>query len=101
MGVAYSALQMNTEAAERFSAAIEIDPDRPMYHLNLGNVRGSLGSPDAAIACYRQAKELDGTSLQILKNLAFTLIENKYLKEGVEELREILKITPGDEEVGE
>ena len=101
IGVAYSELQMNEESREEFTKSIEIDPDRPMSHLNLGNSLEALGDSKGAINSYKQAKELDGTSAIILRNLAFTLIENGELVEGIEELRAILKLSPNDLEISE
>lgn len=45
-------------AAERFSQAVEMDPEYVEAWNNLGNVHGDLEEPQAAIAAYRRAIEL-------------------------------------------
>ena len=43
LGVAYSKIDKPLEAASTFKRAIQIDPDRAVFHMNLGSVLESLG----------------------------------------------------------
>ena len=69
---------------------------RPSFHIILSFYH-FIG--EEAVVEYRAAIELDPTNVNIIRNLAFTLIEHKRLEEGVEELRNVLKVHPDDEEM--
>lgn len=63
------------DAAFDFQVAIDLDPNLPMAHNNLGWVRQQLGDISGALLCYRKALELNGSFRLAQINLALLLSE--------------------------
>lgn len=72
------------EAARNYLQAIELMPDLPLAHNNLGWIRQMQGDSDAAIASYRRALQLD-PNLQIARrNLAPLLVQLERVDESLD-----------------
>ncbi|HAS83518.1 MAG TPA: hypothetical protein DCS43_12830, partial [Verrucomicrobia bacterium] len=61
VGTALSRKGRNDEAAPHFEKAIQIKPDRPKLHFNLGHVRFMQQRWPEAIACFKKSIELNPT----------------------------------------
>ena len=60
-------------AARHFSKVIEIEPEFGDAHFNLGVVRTDQGSIENAIACFRQALELNPNNKEARQRLELLL----------------------------
>jgi serine/threonine-protein kinase len=58
LGLAYVLLQRYPSAEERFRQAVELDPNNPLYALNLADVVLLRRQPERAAALYRRVLEL-------------------------------------------
>ena len=85
------------EAAERaFREALEIDPLLAAAQINLGVSLKRQGDAPGAEVSYRAALDIDPLNTDARYNLATLLIETGWREEGLEQLREILRIDPSD-----
>jgi Flp pilus assembly protein TadD len=58
LGVLLNQMQDNLAAIDLISRAIQIVPDQPIFHNNLGNAYRDSGRYEQAIACYRKALQI-------------------------------------------
>ena len=58
LGVLSNQKQDNTAAIDLISRAIQILPNQPIYHTNLGNAYRDSGDCEQAIACYQKALQI-------------------------------------------
>ncbi|MGD9198652.1 MAG: tetratricopeptide repeat protein [Desulfobacterales bacterium] len=58
LGVISNQKQENKAAIDLITLAIQIFPDQPIYHNNLGNAYRDSGRCDEAIACYQRALQI-------------------------------------------
>lgn len=77
-------------------AAVERDPDNPIYHGNLGNVFKDAGRPTDAIAAYRRALELRPGFAEIHNNLGYVLQASGMTEEGMGHYRKAITLRPAD-----
>ena len=82
------------EALLAFRKAIEAQPRRASLHCNLGNLWQKLDDQDQAIACYRQALEVDATCIPARQNLGHLLFNHGLTTEAVEQFEALLKADP-------
>ena len=68
------------EAAICYRRAVQLKPDYPEAHNNLGAALNDLGKPDEAVACYRRALELKPDYAETHTNLGIALEELGDLK---------------------
>jgi protein O-GlcNAc transferase len=82
-----------SEASEAFQNAIVMSP-RASTLVDLGNLRQDQGDQQAAIACYRQAVELDANCVPARQNLGYLLMNHGAPEEAVAQYEELLRISP-------
>ena len=84
-----------TEAIEIFRLAIRLIPDCAEAHHNLGYVLQELGNLDEAVACFKQAVQLQPNGLAELHNsLAMAMFEQGQWTAAMAALQWALKIKP-------
>ena len=76
------------------AAGLELNPDFPEAHLNLGNALEEQGQFDAAVACFRRARALDPNIPEAHNNLGNVLQMQGRLKEAVACFRSALSLRP-------
>lgn len=82
-------------AVQLIGKAIEINPQEPMFHNNLGNVLVNLKRVEEAEASYRRAVALDPGRYDAINNLA-VLVGRRGDRDGAEKLfKELLETAPG------
>lgn len=79
--------------------AVELAPDRPECHKDLGNALRMLGRLDEASAAYRQALDLDPAYLPAYNNLGLIQFERGAFADAEANLRKALELDPGDSQV--
>lgn len=100
LGIRYLSEQNYSEAILAFTAAIEVDPNRP--ELYVGRAQAYIASGEtaenlaAALADYEQARELDYTDADLWLGLADVHIRQGDLEKAREVLEEGLEATGGD-----
>jgi predicted O-linked N-acetylglucosamine transferase (SPINDLY family) len=75
-------------------AAIEREPDNPVFHGNLGNVLKDAGRSEEAITAYRNALALDPTYAEIHNNLGYVLQTTGKLDEAIGHYRRAIALKP-------
>ena len=63
-------------AAEQFTRALELEPDNPLIHFNLGLTRHRQGRMAQAIESYRRALAIDPGLLPANNNLGLAALES-------------------------
>lgn len=81
------------EANEAFQNAMLMSPTASTL-VSLGNLRQDQGDQQAAIACYRQALELDSNCVPARQNLGYLLMNHGEPEEAVAQYEHLLKIAP-------
>ncbi|MDD5350918.1 MAG: tetratricopeptide repeat protein [Chthoniobacteraceae bacterium] len=85
------------EAAPHFARAVELKPENPEVHNNLGLVLWYyFHNYDAAIAQYREAVRIKGEVIELRRNLAGALMARGLLEEAAEQYRIMIKDAPND-----
>ena len=74
-------------AALAYDRALEIDPNRPVTHYNLGLIREQLGDLAAAEAHYRAAIRLDPEMALPHNNLAIVLYHTQRYEDAWQQVR--------------
>ncbi|MEJ2163890.1 MAG: tetratricopeptide repeat protein [Desulfobacterales bacterium] len=69
LGVLSNQKQENKTAVDLITRAIEIHPNQPIYHNNLGNVYRDSGNFWQAIFCYQKALEIKPDFVEVYVNL--------------------------------
>lgn len=88
--------QNYVEAEKCFRKAVQINPELPIAHNNLGFVRQAQGDLEAAIACYRTALELDPRFTLATGNLVKALVMRERHDEALALIEKRLATAPGD-----
>lgn len=103
LGRAQFALNHFEEALQAFSEVLKRDPAHVKAQNNIGQVYEAQNNPDAAIAAYRQAVELDANSQRPselpLFNLGVLLSQRNETKEALVWLERAAKANPGSAQV--
>jgi tetratricopeptide (TPR) repeat protein len=74
--------------------AIELDPDNPLYHANLGNILKDSERPTDAIMAYRRALELHPGYAEVHNNLGYVLQAGGMIEEGIGHYRKAIALRP-------
>jgi tetratricopeptide (TPR) repeat protein len=88
------------KAEAAYHHAIELDPNVPLYHYNLGNLymKWDMGPQithtEQALAAFSKAKALAPRNMAIRQNIGFTLCHTWRWAEAVREFREVLSLDP-------
>jgi Flp pilus assembly protein TadD len=96
LGLAYVRLENFSAAVEAMERCAQVKPDFPDVHLNLGVAYEKLNRSDDAVAAYKRAFELSGSS-EAAANLAKLLFNREELEEA---LLYINKAAEKDQTVG-
>ena len=81
-------------AVAQIGAAIAMQPDRPVYHYNLGNALAALDRLDAAVDSFQAALRLDPAHFAARSNLALALSKAGRHKQAVAEYRHLFEAQP-------
>jgi hypothetical protein len=82
------------EAVDCYHTALNLKPDFPEAHFNLGTAISELGQPNAAVVCYRNAIALRPDNADALLNLGTALKELGELNEATMCYRKVLALEP-------
>lgn len=93
-GVMHHQTGASLEAVRLIRRAIELDPDDPGKHMNLGNVLLELDRPDLAMQGYRMAIVLSPGSVEARNNLGVALRILRREDEAEEVFREAISLDP-------
>ncbi len=74
--------------------AVELDPNNPLYHANLGNILKDSGRPTDAIMAYRRALELHPGYAEVHNNLGYVLQAGGMIEEGIGHYRQAITLRP-------
>jgi predicted TPR repeat methyltransferase len=94
-GVLHHQTGRSPEAIRLIRRAIELDPDDPGKHMNLGNVLLELDRPDLAMQGYRMAIVLSPGHIEARNNLGVALHFLGKVDEAEEVFREAIALEPG------
>jgi len=88
------------EAISWYEELIEIDPNDPEVYYNIGFVYMNMeGGENQALEAFETAYELDNTFLDAVINAGFTAFNLMRYDKAVEYFKEVLEVTPDDQEV--
>lgn len=93
-GVLHHQTGRSLDAVRLIRRAIELDPDDPGKHMNLGNVLLELDRPDLAMQGYRMAIVLSPGSVEARNNLGVALHVSRREDEAEEVFREAIALDP-------
>lgn len=74
-GRALMAMERYDEAAAAFRALVEIDPEEPLAHMNLGTALAGAGRLEEAMLSYAAAERLDPRNALVYFNRGFALFK--------------------------
>lgn len=80
-------------------AIISLEPNNPARHYQLGVLESSAGNIEGSIAAFSRAVALDPNYANARYFLALALLQNDEREEAVEQLRVVLQLNPGNEQV--
>ncbi len=83
-----------TEAENEFRRAIELNPDYPLAHTDLGWLLMSTGRTDEGIAENKRGVELDPLSLDTNVYLGMNFYYTRHYQEAIVQLKKTLEIAP-------
>lgn len=92
-------LGLTEKAIEYLKASIKIDRSNAYAHLNLGNFLALAKDAEGSLAAYREACKISPKDPKILRNMAYVLIEQENVEEGVLWLEKLLEVAPNDSEI--
>lgn len=81
-------------AVPAWKKALDLDPNDPRGHNNLGVALVETGKTDEAIAEYRKSLELNAASSQTHNNLGSALAEKRSVDEAVPEFEKAVELNP-------
>jgi len=94
LAVALSRVGQFAEAEQRLRQAIDLEPEMPEAHCNLGNILRWRGDLQAAEPCLRRALKLKPNYVEALISLAFVLALTGRLPEAKRRFEKVLKRAP-------
>ena len=93
-GRLFNANQRSVEARGWLALAVQLRPNFPEAHCEIGLSYSAEGKHDAALASYNQALELRPDDLRVLMQRAHSLAASNRRKEAMEVLREAIRVDP-------
>lgn len=84
----------NDGAIEAYARAVELAPDDPVLHFNLGNALYSQQRLDAAVSCFERATAIDPTYVEAWNNLGTVRAELRHYDEAIAALRRAVQLLP-------
>lgn len=85
------------DAIDRFTRVLNISPQRAEAYLERGNAHRSLVEPDAALADFQAAADLNPTLAEAHAGIAMIYVERNDQRHALEELNKSLSIQPNIE----
>jgi tetratricopeptide (TPR) repeat protein len=83
-------------AIQQYAKVVELKPDSPQAHVNLGVAYKHKGALDAALESYNQALAQRADYVEALSNRGWVLIEQEKWQEARRDFDDALKIKPDD-----
>lgn len=96
LGVLVSQCGDDAAAIELITEAIDLDPEEPLYHYNLGNVYAKLDRLELAVHCYDRTLIFKPDYVEAHYNRATALRGLREFEEAAETYRTALRLKPGD-----
>ena len=87
------------EAANAFRQAIELEPNHPLVHLDLGLTLLDMGAPEAAIEAFNKANEVSPGRTDAYIYLALTLLAQGRKHEAIAPLERAAELDPDAPEI--
>jgi Flp pilus assembly protein TadD len=84
-------------AIQQYAKVVELKPDSPQAHVNLGVAYKRKGALDEAIRSYNQALAQHSDHVEALSNRGWVLVEQEKWQEARRDFDQALKIRPGDQ----
>jgi tetratricopeptide (TPR) repeat protein len=81
-------------AVQHYRAALAIQPNSAVLHMNLASALDDAGKPDEAIAEYKEAIRLEPKNASAHYNLAIFYLRRKDTATAIAELRQAAKLSP-------
>lgn len=92
------AVRGNIDAAiQQYAKVVELKPDSPQAHVNLGVAHKNKGQLDKALASYNRALEQRPEYVEALSNRGWVFVEQERWEEGRRDFDQALKIKPEDQ----
>ena len=98
LGVLSNQKQENKAAIDLITRAIQIFPNRPIYHNNLGNAYRDSGRCDQAIACYQRALQIKSDLVETYINMGIAYHQLAELDRAVCAYQKAIKLKPDSAE---
>ena len=98
LGVLSNQKRENKAAIDLITRAIQIFPNRPIYHNNLGNVYRDSGRCDQAIACYQRALQIKSDLVETYINMGIAYHQLAELDRAVSAYQKAIKLKPDSAE---
>jgi len=98
VGVLYLKLNRASDAIRHFKISVQLGPDLPAAHFNLGTALTVDGQLDEATAEYRRALELKPDYARAHNNLAAILLQTGRGEEAIGHLEQALALDPANAE---
>jgi tetratricopeptide (TPR) repeat protein len=83
-------------AIHQYSKVVELKPDSPQAHVNLGVAYKNKGELDKALESYNRALERRADSVEALSNRGWVFVEQEKWQEARRDFDQALKIKPED-----
>jgi len=90
------AFGLHAEAVQQYQSAVELEPDQPQPHMQLGVELGRLRKPALAEQEFRQALRLNPDFIEARVDLGIALYEQEKLEEALKQFQEVLQRNPND-----
>lgn len=98
LGVLLNQMQDNLAAIDLISRAIQIVPDQPIFHNNLGNAYRDSGRYEQAIACYRKALQIKPDLVETYINMGIAYYKLADLERAVSAYQKAIELKPNSAE---
>ncbi len=79
------------KAIDQFEKLVELEPDNPANHLDLGRLKVLAGDPRTATEILRRAVELEPGNLDARVSLAYLLLERGRIEAAITELERVVE----------
>jgi ADP-heptose:LPS heptosyltransferase len=94
LGVIASKAHRHDDAERLLTRALELNPEAPEFHNNLGLLRHAQADMEQAAACYRRALQLAPDNAAAHNNLGLALYESGRLEAAIASFREAVRLSP-------
>jgi protein O-GlcNAc transferase len=98
LGVLSNQKQDNFAAIDFISRAIQIAPDQPIFHNNLGNAYRDNGRCEQAIVCYQKALQIQPDLIETYINMGIAYHQSADLDRAASALKKAIELKPNSAE---